>query len=330
MIRWLYRGVLAVLVLLALLLLASAIYQSVEMRSDARAFPEPGRLVDAGGIRLQINCTGSGTPTVVLESGLGDISIEWDQVQKGIAKFSRVCSYDRAGYGSSDPGPMPRTSARIANELHVLLHNAGEIRPIVLVGHSFGGYNVRVFNGQYPDGVAGMVLVDSPQEDQYQMLPKAWDSISLGLLRHFKSQAMWAPLYVDTGLARLQLRGQGIYPGDYLYLQSKYLKARASELEEIQVSAEQARAAGNLGEKPLVILTAGGKPDAILANGLSEEDNRKFQQIWIDDLQMRLTHLSTRGTRIIVQGSGHNIPLERPDSIVNAVRDVVAGARNTR
>jgi len=329
-IRWLYRGVLAVLVLLALLLLASAIYQSVEMRSDARAFPEPGRLVDAGGIRLQINCTGSGTPTVVLESGLGDISIEWDQVQKGIAKFSRVCSYDRAGYGSSDPGPMPRTSARIANELHVLLHNAGEIRPIVLVGHSFGGYNVRVFNGQYPDGVAGMVLVDSPQEDQYQMLPKAWDSISLGLLRHFKSQAMWAPLYVDTGLARLQLRGQGIYPGDYLYLQSKYLKARASELEEIQVSAEQARAAGNLGEKPLVILTAGGKPDAILANGLSEEDNRKFQQIWIDDLQMRLTHLSTRGTRIIVQGSGHNIPLERPDSIVNAVRDVVAGARNTR
>jgi len=329
-IRWIYRGVLALFGLLALLLLAGAIYQSVETRSDARAFPEPGRLVDAGGIRLQINCTGSGTPTVVLESGLGDISIEWDQVQKGIAKFSRVCSYDRAGYGSSEPGPMPRTSARIANELSVLLQNAGEIPPFVLVGHSFGGYNVRVFNGQYPDRLAGMVLVDSPQEDQYQLLPKAWDSISLALLKHFKSQAMWAPLYIDTGLARLQLRAQGIYPGDYLYLQSKYLKARASELEEIQISAEQARAAGSLAEKPLVVLTAGGKPDAILADGLSEEDNRKFQRIWIDDLQMRLTHLSTRGTRIMVQGSGHNIPMERPDSIVEAVKEVIADPRNAR
>jgi pimeloyl-ACP methyl ester carboxylesterase len=323
-IRWLRNAALTLVGLLILLAIAGASYQAIEMRADARRFPEPGRLVDIGGYRLKLNCTGSGSPTVILEGGLGDISIDWKRVQAGMAQFSRVCSYDRAGYGGSDPGPMPRTSAQIAKELHTLMQNAGEGPPYLLVGHSFGGYNVRVFNGQYPSQVSGMVLVDATQEDQYKLLPEAWKGIGASLLKHYKNQARLAPLLIDLGVARLMLRARGIDEGDYLVLQSKYLKARASELEEIQISAEQARAAGNIGEKPLVVLTAGENTNAI--PGLSKRDLDDFQRIWVDDLQMRLARLSTRGKRVIVPGSGHNIPWDRPDSIVHAVQEVCAAA----
>ena len=116
--RLLLKIALTVCVVVALLALAGAFYQVIESRLDTRRFPEDGRLVDVGGYRLMLNCTGVGSPTVILEAGFGDLSLEWRAVQPQIAKFSRVCSYDRAGYGGSDPGPMPRTSLRIAKELH--------------------------------------------------------------------------------------------------------------------------------------------------------------------------------------------------------------------
>lgn len=116
----------------ALLALVGAAYQAIANKSDAHRSPEPGRLVDVGGFRLQLNCTGKGTPTVILESGLGDVLPEWERVQPRIAAFTRVCSYDRAGYGASDAGPMPRTSLEEADELHRLLKNAGERSPVVL------------------------------------------------------------------------------------------------------------------------------------------------------------------------------------------------------
>ena len=116
-----------------------AAYQQLGSRMDARRSPEPGRLVDVGGYRLKINCTGSGSPIVVLESGLGDALSEWRPVQLQISRFTRVCSYDRAGYGESDAGPLPRTSLQISRELHALMQNTGEHPPYTLVGHSFGG-----------------------------------------------------------------------------------------------------------------------------------------------------------------------------------------------
>jgi pimeloyl-ACP methyl ester carboxylesterase len=325
LIRWLRNITLTLVGLLVLLAIAGASYQAIATHTDARHFPEPGRLIDVGGYRLKLNCTGSGSPTVILEGGLGDISIEWMRVQQAIARFSRVCSYDRAGYGGSDPGPMPRTSAQIAKELHTLLQNAGERPPCLLVGHSFGGYNVRVFNGQFPTEVLGMVLVEATQEDQYELLPAAWKAMSADLLKHYRNQAKWSPLLVDLGAARLMLRSQGIREDDYLFLQSKYLKARAGELEEIQISAEQARASGSLGEKPLVVLT-GENQDAMLGRNLSRRDLDDFQRVWTGDLQLRLARLSTRGKRVMVSGSGHNVPLDRPDAIVQAVQEVRAAA----
>lgn len=323
--RWPRIAASSLSALVALLALAGACFQAIETHLDARRFPENGRLVDAGGYRLKLNCTGVGTPTVILEAGFGDLSVEWRTVQPEIAKFGRVCSYDRAGYGGSDPGPMPRTSALIATELHALLKNAGEQPPYVLVGHSFGGYNVRVFNGLYPNEVAGIVLADATQEDQYELLPKAWNAISAAQLRHCERQLRYAFFLVDLGIGRLVLKAQGADHGSYLILQTKYLRARASELEQIQTSAEQARRADHISDKPLVVLTATENTDDM---GLSAQDFADFQRIWIDVLQMRLAHLSTRGRRIMVERSGHDIPTDRPDAIVAAVREVRTAATN--
>ena len=133
-----------------LFMVAGVSYHFIKARADARRFPQEGKSVDVGGYNLNINCTGQGSPTVVLEAGLGVPAISWRAVQPEIAKFTRVCSYDRAGYDWSDPGPMPRTTAQSVNELHTLLQNAGEKPPYVLVGHSVGGTNVRIYNQLYP------------------------------------------------------------------------------------------------------------------------------------------------------------------------------------
>lgn len=326
--RWFRNLALILAGLLAVLAIAGASYHVIAGYADARRHPEPGKLVDVGGYRLKLNCTGAGSPVVVLESGLGDVSIEWQAVQSEIAKFTRACSYDRAGYGGSDPGPMPRTSEQIAGELHTLLKNAGEKPPFLLVGHSFGGYNVRVFNGRFPGEVSGLILVDSVQEDQYKLLPPVWNQVGAELRAHFHNQARWAPVFIDLGVARLMLRSRGQDDNSYLILQTKYLRARSSELDHIQVSAEQARAAGSLGDKPLIVLTAGRKPPPTAL--LSEADLNDYQRVWAGDLQLRLARLSSRGKREIVDDSGHDIPAERPDAIVSAVREIQAAISGGR
>lgn len=131
---WLRRTLLFALALLPLLAITGACYQMIASRLDARRFHHAGQLVSAGRFRLNVYCIGQGSPTVVLEAGLADSLDSWSRVQPEIAQFSRVCSYDRAGYGYSDPGPMPRTSDRIASELHAALQSAGEKPPYVLVG----------------------------------------------------------------------------------------------------------------------------------------------------------------------------------------------------
>lgn len=321
MLRRLRNALLTLSGIVVLLAFAGAAYQAIETRANAHRSPEAGRLVDIGGYRLKINCTGKGSPTVILEAGLGDASIEWKRVQPEIAQFSRVCSYDRAGYGGSDAGPMPRTSAQIAKELHSLLQNAGEAPPYLLVGHSFGGYNVRVFNGNYQDEVVGVVLVDASQEDQYELLPAAWTRIYESKLKRWKEEAKWAPVLINLGVARLMLRSRGnLDENSYLILQSKYFQSRASELELMHTSAEQARASGNISAKPLIVLTAGKNSDETLSNGLSKQDFDDFHRIWVDELQIRLARLSMRGKQIVVPDSGHDIPSERPDAVVDAVR----------
>lgn len=317
-----FRNVVLTAACLALLAAAGASWQAISARADAKAYPHPGSLYPAGALRLNLDCTGQGTPTVLLEAGLADSLESWRQVQPALAKFARVCSYDRAGYGTSDRGPMPRTSERIATELHAALDSAGEKPPYLPVGASFGGFCVRVFNGKYPEQVAGIVLVDSTQEDQYRLLPQAWRDLGQTMRQRAARRALWAPVYVDLGVARLEflLRGERV---PSLLLQTKYLKARTSEFENIEVSAEQARAAGHIADKPLIVLTAGRVIDGGLKNALSEADQRDYAATWVNDLQMRLAHLSAKGRRVLVSDSGHDMAADRPDAIVSAVRELI-------
>ena len=143
-------------------------------RTEAAPPAPPGKLVDVGGYRLHLIISGTGGPSVVLESGGGDFSFDWSLVQPEVARFTQVVSYDRAGYAFSDPGPKPRTMRQIATELHTALHNANVKPPYVLVGHSFGGLIIRVFAEQYRAEVAGMVLVDSTHEDTNILLNNKW------------------------------------------------------------------------------------------------------------------------------------------------------------
>ena len=155
--RWLLYPILAVLTLAA----AGAGYETPRESADQIAYPAPGVMVDVGGHRLHLNCTGSGSPTVVLEPGLGEISLGWAWIAPAIASDTRVCVYDRAGRGWSEPADARQDGGQVAADLHALLHRAHVPGPFVLAGHSFGGLYVRSFAAQYPHEVAGMVLVDS-------------------------------------------------------------------------------------------------------------------------------------------------------------------------
>ena len=155
--RWLLYPVIAMLALAAV----GGGYETVREAADANAYPMPGQLIDVGGHRLHLNCTGSGSPTVVLEPGAGEMSSDLGWIAPAVARDTRVCVYDRAGRGWSEPADTPQDGAQIATDLHTLLQRGHVPGPYVLAGHSFGGLYVLTFAARYPDEVAGMVLVDS-------------------------------------------------------------------------------------------------------------------------------------------------------------------------
>jgi hypothetical protein len=180
--KTLWRRTRRILLIVALLIVGLSgtglLYQSIASAQDASSYPAPGKLIDVGGYRLHLYCTGTGrpgSPTVILDAAFGDTSLAWSKVQPSVASFTRVCSYDRAGYGWSDTSPLPRTARRVVTELHTLLTRAGVPGPYVLVGHSYGGLFVQLYAYTYPHEVAGLVLVDSVHEDQirYPALPIA-------------------------------------------------------------------------------------------------------------------------------------------------------------
>lgn len=149
------------------LLSAGIVYEQLSRRRDARRFPPPGELVDVGGRRLHVLCKGSGCPTVVIEQGAGGPALAWIQLQAEIAKFARVCIYDRAGYQWSDTVKGARTLESRVKDLQMLLEKGRIAGPYVLVAHSYGGFLIRLFAREYPDSVTGMVFVDAPHESVY-------------------------------------------------------------------------------------------------------------------------------------------------------------------
>jgi pimeloyl-ACP methyl ester carboxylesterase len=326
-VKWIFGGF---LLLLAVSAAIGASYQIVGERHDHELFPQVGHSVDIGGFSLNLNCTGKGRPTVILESGLGIPAIGWALVQPKIARFARVCSYDRAGYGWSDAGPFPRTSREIARELHALLRNGRVRPPYVLVGHSFGGFNIRLFNQMDPKDVAGVVFVDASQEDAEAEMSDAMKAANATSLRQLGRMDSVMGFLIDFGIARAAIErnlsaqhvpAELIREMAYLELQKKYLDAIFSERNSFDESAEEARAAGDFGDKPLIVLTAGAADPE--TPGVPKQDADQFFDTWVGQLQPRLVDLSTNGTQLVLLNSHHLIPFEQPQAIVDAVKQVI-------
>jgi pimeloyl-ACP methyl ester carboxylesterase len=312
---------------MVLLVAASGIsYQAIEARADANRFHQVGRSVDVGGYKLNIDCTGKGSPTAVLEGGIETPARGWHLVQPGIANFTRVCSYDRAGYGWSDPGPMPRNLSQIVLELHTLLQNAGEKPPYILVAHSFGKGIVLRFNQRYPNDVAGMVLVEGGPDKL--SVPASIKALSKDNLKLRQRNRRYAPaLYffgISRFLARKEIEGEGEPTDDqewyYEAIKPKFIQAATSEVESGDSETELANAP-TLGDKPLMVLIAG---KGMWGLPLVSQDWVDLRKSWVDGQVQLAQRLSTEGKWRIVSDSSHAIPDERPDAIVDAVRAVYA------
>jgi len=296
--RWAKRILIGLCGLIVVAALTGAAYQWIATRKDLAANPPPGRLVDVGRHKLHIWCTGFGEPTVVLETGLGggSGSVGWSFVQPEVAKFTRVCSYDRAGTGYSDPGPSPRTARRIAYELAQLLDRTGISGPLVLVGASIGGLFVRVFASEHGERVVGLVLVDASHEDQEMRVPRI---------------APLVPLLSSIGVFRLL--GVSFGGAHVTAFRAAAYQATADEAIHLPETAAEVRTSRRKLTIPVVVVTAGLGADAA----------------W-QSLQRDQVGLSEQGCQVIAEQSGHVISLGQPQAIVEPIRAIVHTARGRK
>ncbi|MEZ0076919.1 alpha/beta fold hydrolase [Planotetraspora sp. GP83] len=293
--------------LLALAASVGFVYETNARRGDAARHRPPGRLVDVGGHRLHLYCTGTGAPTVVLEAGLAESSASWEVIQRRLSAGNRVCAYDRAGYAWSEDSPLPPTAEHAAEDLHALLAAAREPGPYVLVGHSYGGNTVRVFADRWWNLTAGLVLIDVTDETAVSAL-----RISRPLLA---VQFTAGRLIARLGL--LRLLGDALIPSEataaarahatVVYGSRSMAAARAEAWESVE-SAAQVRATVRpraWGDLPVVVISAGGQPAAV-----TEQAGR-------------LAALSTRGRLVVATTAEHYVQHAQPELVLDAVHDVV-------
>ena len=317
--RYVAAGVLALFVFFGI---TGALYQTVYAARDRSANPMPGQLVDIGGYRLHIYCAGQGSPTVIFDAGLGDSYMSWRKVQPQIARLTKVCSYDRAGLGYSDSSPRARTSKTIAEELHMLLRSAAIPAPYVLVGHSMGGFDVRLYASAYRGDVAGLVLVDSSHPEQQKRLPAAVNDLDAGWVR----EQEFFELAMPFGIPRvLGFCGED---AEVRAAECNFHSVRESvkELKSVSESAAQAATAGSLGDIPLAVLSSDpDRPQLDLPEDLVKPTNEAWQQ-----MQNELAQLSSRSTHTVVKNSGHYIQLDQPGAVIEAIKKVVGQVREAQ
>jgi pimeloyl-ACP methyl ester carboxylesterase len=268
--------------------------------------PIPGERYDIGGYKLHINCLGKGNPTIIIDAGLGDDSTAWQQIVDQSSKMTKTCVYDRAGYGWSDFGPRPRTSRRIASELKLLLQEAQIPPPYILVGHSFGGYNMRLFNAFYPNSVSGLVLIDASHEDQYDRLnikiPKSHKRLSSII-----SQSPASVKKLPSGDKNQFLQDRAFHTARY-------------EISSLYLSSQQVQYNDGMLTIPLIVISRG------IDEWVGSEYSKQREKTWIL-LQQDLTYLSPISQHIFAHHSGHNIHQQQPQIIVDALADVTHLAR---
>lgn len=321
--KWLKRICLGAAALAVLSAGIGAGYQGVASRRDAESFPPPGKMVDVGGYRLHILCKGEGAPPVVFDAGRGDMGLIWAPVQDRIATTTKACIYDRAGYGWSDYGAVPRTSDLLARELAALIDGAGLTQPLVLVSHSLSGLQHRMFANLYPDRLAGMVFVDVSHETQ---------RARFGLPTNFVEQASkirncawlnrfgWKRIFGDP-------RPLTQYAAEYretvnaLLLRPKWCAAIADEVEVYADNIRLLTEARDLGDIPIVVMTATDK-----AKQYEPEEKARRVGIWLD-LQKDLLSMSTVSRHIITDQSSHYIQVSEPELVISEIEALIGRVR---
>lgn len=321
----------------------SLITISAQQVKKTKNYSPLGKMVDAGGHLLHLNCTGKGKSTVVIEAGTGDFSVDWSLVQPKVANFARVCTYDRAGYAWSEPGPIPRTFEQITLELHTALKNAGEKAPFILVGHSYGGFLVRAYARYFPKEVAGIILVDAVNEDSRVIV----GGEAFRIREWAKGREFPAPQIikiktekpksetVNSGENRLEPPLDKLPPKMQeirLWAQSLVSSDEARQAEIDWSSEELAQMYANrgkpeymLGDIPLIVISRGkgGYEDVSNASAKELEEERVR-------LQNDLAKLSTDSKHIVTETDEHNIHLADPKLVIDSIREMVKTIRNTK
>ncbi len=269
----------------------------------------PGMYIWNGNLKNHFFCQGDGSPTVILQSGLGGYSLDWILVQPRLAKITRVCSYDRAGYGWSGAGTLPRSAPRIAQELNQLLRLSGEQPPFILAGHSFGGLINQFFAAKYTDDVAGLLLIDSASSNQFDFMEKQNSLHTLSptgsnfVLYNTFSVPDALPVEYQT-LARI------------LAKRRKTVRALYSELRHFRYSAQSldqlpAKPVGNM---PVIVVSRG------VGNNKPVDDTKSYKReaIW-QQLQKELAN-NNNAPLLISSTNNHYIQLSDPDLIIDALK----------
>jgi pimeloyl-ACP methyl ester carboxylesterase len=314
------RAFVALLVVVVGLPLLGLVYQRFETTRLDSAYPPLGTRVDVGGYRLHLYCSGTGSPTVLLEADAVSTSLSWSLVQPAVAEVTRVCAYDRAGLGWSDAATSARSSDAIVSDLRALLDAAGEAAPYVLVGHGAGGLYVRQFANAYPAQVAGMVLVDALHEDVLMPTPPILHENAAT----FEMCAALAPFGLPR-LFRLPLPEVAAAPPQLIeaiwsraYRSETCAAALAENAQLPAVARALAEAGGMLADKPLVVLTAGERP---------EMEWPLYDAVWIA-AQDKLEALSTSSQQIPADQSRHFVQFDQPELVSSAIIRVVRAVRD--
>ncbi len=335
---WTGRVALSFFVLLVVANLAGYVYQVVASRNDLARYPAPGEYVEVNGTRMHLYCMGEGSPTVILESGAGSSCIDWSLVQPEVARYARVCSYDRPGFGWSEAVRGSLTREQVAAQLHDLLQAAEIPGPYVLVGHSLGGEYVRTFARDYPEETAGLVLVDSSHESESARLPAEflqWQQMTMRAMSvcrtvspfgWFRMIRFWDNVYGSSMSALPPASREAMLAMNY---QTAYCGAAYNESKmSYEVHPGDAQGPASLGDLPLIVLMASmdaaSTYDDIPAGvtfGITREAFIESYDI-MQALRQELAGLSSRGKQVIVPESGHYIHWDQPELVLDAIQEV--------
>jgi pimeloyl-ACP methyl ester carboxylesterase len=324
------RAALGAVALVGLAVLVGVVYEQAGRYRAARDFPPPGQMVDVGGRRIQLDCRGTGSPTVVFESGQGpDGSLSWSAVQPKVAAHTRACAYSRAGLMWSDPSSAPSSARQVAQDLHDALARAGERGPFVMVGQSIGGPYVVSFTHYFGAEVAGLVLVDPSHPDQVARVA-GYMTESRSLLSRVVMGLGWSGL-VRLAAPRLLPQAPNQTAHDVQAVRAFAPTSFRTELAEGDATDRTLAEAGafrDLGDRPLAVLTAMAPYTAGELRGMkiTPGQGKQVQALW-KQMHDDITHWSTRGTHRLLPNAGHDIQFDDPGAVVDAVLSVVEKVR---